>query len=200
MRSDNRAPKVVLAEAAPAALAAANTGRSPRLKPHRHCRSGSVTQPARRPPRPNEHSSRPARAAHAPAQRSEWRTLPPVAGRRRPGRPGELPMRQSRRPVPSGRCREGPPPRNAPTASAAPTQRGKEAPGRLKPPERQPCSMLQFAWVKPPSVGSRTTSRSRIGASFVSSVLMRSSSSSSEASSATLALMSPASFTAESWA
>ena len=66
--TDDRVPhKVVITEAAPAALAGANTGRSPRLKPHRHCRSGSVTQPARRPPRPNEHSSRPARAAHAPA-------------------------------------------------------------------------------------------------------------------------------------
>jgi hypothetical protein len=55
-RTDDRVP------AAPAALAGANTGRSPRLKPHRHCRSGSVSQSARRPPRPNERSSRPARA------------------------------------------------------------------------------------------------------------------------------------------
>jgi len=34
-QSDDRVPEVVVAEAAPAGLAGANTGRSPRLKPYR---------------------------------------------------------------------------------------------------------------------------------------------------------------------
>ena len=50
MRSDNRAPKVVLAEAAPAALAGVNTDRSPSAIVN--CRSGSVTQPRRQNDRP----------------------------------------------------------------------------------------------------------------------------------------------------
>jgi len=42
-QSDDRVPEVAVAEAAPAGLAGANTGRSPRLKPYRRCRSGSVS-------------------------------------------------------------------------------------------------------------------------------------------------------------
>jgi hypothetical protein len=46
-QTDDRSPHwVVITEAAPAALAGANTGRSPRLKPHRHCRS--ARSPSRR--------------------------------------------------------------------------------------------------------------------------------------------------------
>ena len=59
--------------------------------------------------------------------------------------------------------------------------------GRLKPLNRQPCSMVQFPTVKPPSVvdpcGSRATSKStigpRIGLSFSNSPLIFARSSSS---------------------
>ena len=68
-------PLVVIAEAAPAALAGANRGRSPKLKPHRHCRSGSVTSRRVGPPRTNGRASRPARAAPASSQLSRQQQL-----------------------------------------------------------------------------------------------------------------------------